>query len=146
VLSFPLGSVLAELVKTHPELKFTALVRNPSHVEAVRNLGVEVVQGSFSDTDLISSHARAADITINSADSDSIVLNEAILTGQRARVVDDSKPPAVLFHTSGVAVFVDGGKEGKHDPNSKIWNVRLYIAVMTCVFREFTCVRLIGRQ
>jgi hypothetical protein len=147
VLSFPLlGSVLAELVKTHPELKFTALVRNPSHVEAVRNLGVEVVQGSFSDTDLISSHARAADITINSADSDSIVLNEAILTGQRSRVVDDGKPPAVLLHTSGVAVFMDGGKEGKHDPNSKIWNVRLYIAVMTCVFREFTCVRLIGRQ
>jgi len=134
--------VLAELVKTHPELKFTALVRNPSYVEAVRNLGVEVFQGSFSDTDLISSHARAADITINSGDSDSIVLNEAILTGQRARVVDDGKPPAVLLHTSGVAVFMDGGEEGKHDPNSKIWNVRLYVAVMTCVFVEFTCVRL----
>ncbi len=54
--------MLAELVKVHPELKFTALVRNPSHVEAVRSLGVEVVQGSFNDTDLISSHARAADI------------------------------------------------------------------------------------
>jgi len=134
--------VLAELVKTHPELKFTALVRNPSYVEAVRNLGVEVVQGTFSDTDLISSQARAEDITINSGDSDSIVLNEAILTGQRARVVDDGKPPAALLHTSGVAVFVDGGKEGKHDPNSKIWNVRLYIAVMTRVFGEFTCVRL----
>jgi hypothetical protein len=140
--------VLAELVKAHPELKFTALVRNPSHIEAVRNLGVEVVQGSFSDTDLISSHARAADITINSADSDTTALNEAILTGQRARVVDDSKPRAVLLHTSGVAVFSDDGKEGKHDPNGKIWNVRLYIGVMTCVFREFTCVRfwLIGRQ
>jgi hypothetical protein len=134
--------VLAELVKTHPELKFTALVRNPSNIEAVRNLGVEVVQGSFSDTDMISSHARAADITINSADSDNTVLNEAILTGQRARVVDDRKSPAVLLHTSGVAVFVDGGKEGKHDPTSKIWNVRLYIAVMTCVLGELTCVRL----
>jgi NAD(P)H-binding len=148
VLSFPLGSVLAELVKTHPELKFTALVRNPSHVEAVRKLGVEVVQGNFSDTDLISSHARAADITINSGDSDSVVLNEAILTGQRARVVDDGKPPAVLLHTSGVAVFMDGGKEGKHDPsNSKIWNVRLYIAMMSCVFGESTPVSgFIGRQ
>jgi hypothetical protein len=134
--------VLAELVKAHPGLKFTALVRNPSYFEAVRNLGVEVVPGNFDDTDLISSHARAADITINSADSDSIVLNEAILTGQRARVVDDGKPPAVLLHTSGVAVFVDGGKEGKRDPNSKVWNVRLYVAVMTCVFGEFTYVRL----
>jgi hypothetical protein len=36
---------------------------------------------------------------------------------------------------------MDGGNEGKHDPNSKTWNVRLYIAVMTCVFGEFTCVR-----
>ncbi len=107
-------------------------------------MGVEVVQGNFSDTDLISSHARAADITINSGDSDSVVLNEAILTGQRARVVDDGKPPAILLHTSGVAVFMDGGKEGKHDPsNSKIWNVRLYTAaLMICVFGEFTRVRL----
>lgn len=140
--SFPLGSVLAGLVKTHPALKFTALVRNPSHIEAVHNLGVEVVQGSFSDTDIISSHARAADITINAGDSDDVVLIEAILTGQRARVKDDSKPPAILLHTSGLAVFMDGGKEGKHDPNSKIWNVRLYISVLTCVFGEFTCVWL----
>jgi hypothetical protein len=139
---WPLGAVLVELVKAHPELKFTALVRNPSHVETIRNLGIEVVQGSFSYIDLISSHARAADITINTADSDSTALNEAILTGQRARVVDDGKPPAVLLHTSGVAVFMDDGKEGKHDPNSKIWNVRLFVAVMTCVFGEFTCVRL----
>jgi len=114
--------VLAELVKTHPTLKFTALVRNPSHVEAVRNLGVEVVQGSFSDTDIISSHARAADITINAGDTDSVPLAEAILTGQRARVEDDGKPPAVFLHTSGLAVFMDGGMEGKHDPNTKIWN------------------------
>ncbi len=130
------------LVKAHPELKFTALVRNPAHIEAVRNSGVEVVQGSFSDTDLISSHARAADITINSGDSDSVLLNEAILGGQRARVVDDGNPPAVLLHTSGVAVFVDGGKEGKHDPNSKIWNVRLYIAVILRVRGIHLCLAL----
>jgi hypothetical protein len=142
LIVFPLGAVLAGLVKTHPELKVTALVRNPSHVKAVRDLGVEVVQGSFSDTDLISSRARAADITINSADSDDVVLSEAILAGQRARVVTDGKPPAVLLHTSGVGVFMDGGKAGKHDPNSKLWNVRLHIAVMTCAFGEFTCARL----
>ncbi|KAH9994391.1 hypothetical protein BJV77DRAFT_943656 [Russula vinacea] len=116
------GAVLAELVKTHPELKITALVRNSSHVKAIRELGIEVVEGSFSDTDLISSRVRVADITVNSADSDDVALNAAILAGQRARVVDDGKPPAVLLHTSGVAVFVDGGTEGKHDPNSKLWN------------------------
>jgi hypothetical protein len=139
---FLLGAVLAELVKTYPELNVTALVRNPSHVKAVSDLGVEVVQGSFSDTELISSRVRAADITINSADSDDIALNEAILAGQRARVVDDGKPPAVLLHTSGVGVFMDGGKVGKHDPNSKLWNVRPHIAVTTCAFGELTCCRL----
>jgi hypothetical protein len=138
--------VLAELVKVHPELKFTALVRNPSHVEAVRSLGVEVVQGSFSDTDLISSHARAADITINSGDSDSVSLNESILAGQRARVVDDGKPPGILLHMSGTAIFSDGGKEGKHDPNGKVWNVRLHIPVMTCAFGSSPVSGYIGRQ
>ena len=138
--------MLAELVKVHPELKFTALVRNPSHVEAVRSLGVEVVQGSFNDTDLISSHARAADITINSGDSDSVLLNESILAAQRARVVDDGKPPGVLLHGSGAAIFSDGGKEGKHDPNSKIWNVRLHIPVMTCAFGSSPASGFIGRQ
>jgi uncharacterized protein YbjT (DUF2867 family) len=132
------GTVLSELTKTYPELKITALVRNPSHVKAVRDLGVEVVQGSFSDADLISSHVRAADITFNSADSDDVALHKAILAGQRARVADDGKFPAVFLHTSGVAVFMDGGKEGKHDPNSKVWNVRLQIAGMTCAFGKFT--------
>ncbi len=92
LLSWPLGAVLAELIKTYPELKITALVRNPSHIEAVRNLGIEVVRGNFSDTDLTSSHVRAADITVNSGDSHSAVLNEVILAGQKARVIDDGKP------------------------------------------------------
>ena len=140
-----LGAVLVELVKIYPELKITALVRNPSHVKAVRDLGVEVVEGSFSDTDIISSRVRAADITINSAESDDIAFHKAILAGQRARVEDDGKPPAVFLHTSGVAVFLDGGKEGKHDPNSKLWNVRLRIAGMVCASGAvYRC--LIGRQ
>jgi len=140
-----LGAVLADLVKTYPDLKITALVRNPSHVEPVRNMGVEVVKGSFSDTDLISERARAADITVNSADSDDVALTSAILAGQRARVVDDGKPPPVLLHTSGVAVFSDGGKEGKHDSaNSKIWDVSsplisaLHFRVFISVWPGFT--------
>ena len=50
-------------------------------------------------------------------------LANAILAGQKARVVKDKKAPAMLLHTSGVAVFIDDGKEGKHDPDSKVWNV-----------------------
>jgi len=116
------GSVLVDLLKTYPDLKVTALVRNPAHVDAVRRLGVEVVQGSFGDVDLVTKHARAADITVNSADADDVALSNAILAGHKARVVEDKKSPAVFLHTSGVGVFLDDGKEGKHNPNSKLWN------------------------
>jgi nucleoside-diphosphate-sugar epimerase len=116
------GSVLVALLKSHPDLEVTALVRNPAHIDAVRGLGVVVVEGKFSDVDLITKHARAADITINAASSDDVVLNNAILSGHKARVEEDKKAPAILFHTSGVAVFMDNGTEGKHDPKSKVWD------------------------
>jgi hypothetical protein len=134
-----LGAVLASLIKAYPNLEFTVLVRNPSHVEPVRNLGVKVVKGSFSDTNLISERARAADITINSADSDDVPLISAILAGQRARVVDDGKAPPVLLHTSGVAVFSDGGTEGRHDTaNCKVWDVCLS-PFLLAQFEGFIC-------
>ena len=116
--------MLVALRKAYPDLKVTALVRNPAQVDAVRGLGVVVVEGKFSDVDLIAKHARTADITINTASSDDVDLTNAILAGHKARVEEDKKAPAILFHTSGVAVFMDDGKEGKHDPNSKVWNVR----------------------
>ncbi len=56
--------MLAELVKTYRKLEITALVQNTSHIEVVRNLGIELVQDNFSDTNLISSHVRAADISV----------------------------------------------------------------------------------
>lgn len=115
--------MLADLVKTYPDLKVTALVRNPAHFGAFEDIGVKVVNGSFSDTDIISSQAKIADITVNSGDSDDVGLTTAILAGQAARVAE-GKPRAALLHTSGVAVFGDGSKEGKEDPNAKVWNVR----------------------
>jgi len=120
-----LGAILVELVEHFKEdFKITALVRNKVHEEAVRGLGVEVVLGSFGDTKLIAKHARTADITVNAAGSDDIVLTEAILEGQKARVVEDKKNPAVLVHTSGVAVFAGKETVGRHDPGLKLWNVR----------------------
>jgi hypothetical protein len=87
-------------------------------------LGAKVVRGTFSDTVLITSHARAADITINAGDSDDVALNAAILAGQKARIVEDRKPAPILLHTSGVAEFMDGTTEGKHGLDVKVWNVR----------------------
>lgn len=122
-VSSPLGAVLADLVKAYPNLKITALVRNPAHIGAFEDIGVKVVKGSFNDTDIITSHAQSADITVNLGDSDDVGLTTAILAGQKARVAE-GKPKAALLHTSGVAVFGDGSKEGKHDPKAKVWNVR----------------------
>ncbi|KAH9041084.1 hypothetical protein EDB85DRAFT_2140257 [Lactarius pseudohatsudake] len=119
---FILGAVFAKLAENFSNLKITALVRSNAHLDVVRRPRVEVVQGTFSDTDLITSHARAADITVNTADSDDVGLTTAILAGQKARVVEDKKNPAVLLHTSGVGVFADTTRDGRHDPSLKGWN------------------------
>jgi hypothetical protein len=118
--------VLADLVQAYPDIKVTALVRNPAHFAALKanNKVVDVVEGSFSDLALITSKAREADITFNTGDSDDVELTKAILEGQRLRYKEDSKSPAALVHISGVAVFADGTTDGKHDPGAKVWNVR----------------------
>jgi len=115
-----LGAILDKLRKI-PDLKITALVRKEEFVDAIRKLGVEVVRG---DLDVVTKHARAADITVNAANSDDEQLTNAILAGQKARVKEDGKQPAVLLHTSGVAVFAGESKDGRHDPGLKLWNVR----------------------
>ncbi|KAH9055692.1 hypothetical protein EDB87DRAFT_1834003 [Lactarius vividus] len=117
-----LRAVLLKLVEKFPNLKITALVRSNAHLEVIRRPRVDVVQGTFGDTDLITLHARAADLTVNTADSDDVGLTTAILAGQKARVVEDKKSPAVLLHTSGVAVFADTTRDGRHDPSLKVSN------------------------
>ncbi|KAN0123311.1 hypothetical protein V8E52_002643 [Russula decolorans] len=118
------GAVLADLVQAYPDIRVTALVRNPAHSAALKanNNVVDVVEGSFSDIALITSKAREADITFNTGDSDDVALTKAILAGHKLRVTEDSKPPAALVHISGVAVFADGTTDGKHDPRAKVWN------------------------
>ena len=122
-----LGAVLADLVQAYPDIKITALVRNLAHSAALKanNKVVDVVEGSFSDIALIASKARDADITFNTGDSDDVELTKTILAGQKLRVTEDLKSPAALLHISGVAVFADGTTDGKHDPEAKVWNVRL---------------------
>ncbi|KAF8261164.1 hypothetical protein EI94DRAFT_824157 [Lactarius quietus] len=126
------GAILAVLVKHFKDLQITALVRKKKkeqnkedRVDAVRKLVAEVVEVDPTDkrlTELVSKHARAADITINAAGSDDIALTNAILAGQKARVVEDKKEPAALLHTSGVAVFAGKERNGRHDPGLTKWN------------------------
>ena len=127
-----LGAILADLVEhredlvkhikiKHPDQKitFTALVRKAEHIDIIGKLeGVVAIQGEFSDVGLIAKHARTADITINAAGSDNVELTEAILAGQKARVVEDKKERAALLHTSGVAVFAGKERDGR-DPTKE---------------------------
>jgi hypothetical protein len=150
--SLPLGAVLADLVQAYPDIRVTALIRNPAHSAALKanNKVVDVVEGTFSDLALITSQARNADITFNTGDSDDVELTKAILAGQRLRATVDSKSPAALVHISGVAVFADGTTDGKHDPQAKVWNVRprCYITVHAhdgLIFHGWLC-RMAMRQ
>ena len=99
-----LGAILVELVKHFKDLKITALVRNKDHEEAVRKLGVEVVPDRTH-----CQASRTADLTVNAAISDEIT---PTLAGQKARVVEDEKKPAVWFPTSGGG-RVRGKREGR---------------------------------
>jgi hypothetical protein len=94
-----LGSVLVALRKAHPDLKVTALAFNPAHVDVVSRLGAEVVQGSFSDTNLITLRACESDITINTASSDDVELTNAILDGPKGARRRGQEGPRLSFCT-----------------------------------------------
>ncbi|KAI0312892.1 hypothetical protein OF83DRAFT_1066457 [Amylostereum chailletii] len=115
------GSLLVRLLKEYPDWTFSALVRNEKHFEAIRSAGVTVVPGSFTDKSLITDRSYSADIVINAADCDDIPLTEAILSGMRKRF-QEGKQKGILIHTSGTGCFIDGKREGKFDPQGKIWN------------------------
>ncbi|KAH9167711.1 hypothetical protein EDB89DRAFT_1996444 [Lactarius sanguifluus] len=121
------GAVLSALVKVHPTLSVTALVRRPEAVERVSALGphVRVIEGSFTDArglELVERHARAADVVVNAACSDDLALHSAILAGQRKRVEADGRPRGALVHTSGGAISLDPSRAGAYDLNGEIWN------------------------
>jgi uncharacterized protein YbjT (DUF2867 family) len=102
-----------------------ALVRNEAHHAAIRALGVTVVHGSLADTALIEGQAYEADIVVNAASADDLPATKAILRGLKRRH-DAGRRKGTLVHTSGVAVFTDGTKEGKFYPDAKVYNVGVY--------------------
>ncbi|THH01273.1 hypothetical protein EW145_g6946 [Phellinidium pouzarii] len=114
------GSLLVSLKKTHPDLVYKALVRSESDIIPVGAAGATPVHRSFTDHNLIAEHCAHADIVVNAADSDDIQLTNAVLRGLKRRK-EEGRGIAVLIHTSGDAIFNDNGKEGKHNPNMKVW-------------------------
>lgn len=100
---FIVGSVLVPLIKRYPEWKISALVRNKKDFASIRGLGVKVVEGSFTDANLITEQSRVANIVINTADADDLPLTTAILTGLKQRF-DEGKSKGALIHTSGCGI------------------------------------------
>ncbi|KAG8925852.1 hypothetical protein FRC00_003543 [Tulasnella sp. 408] len=101
------GSVLVELKNRYPNAQFTALVRNPKDNAAVQALGVQVVQGSHSDLDLIRKLSSESDVVVNCGDSDDLPLTKAILAGleNRAQATPDASKKPILVHTSGTGLL-----------------------------------------
>ncbi|KAG9046855.1 hypothetical protein FS837_003521 [Tulasnella sp. UAMH 9824] len=101
------GSVLVELKNRYPNAQFTALVRNSKDIAAVQALGVQVVQGSHSDLELIRKLASEHDVVINCGDSDDLPLTKVILTGleSRAQAKPDALRKPILIHTSGTGLL-----------------------------------------
>ncbi|TDL19368.1 NAD(P)-binding protein [Rickenella mellea] len=117
------GSILVELKNVYPDASIKALVRSPSHNDAIRAAGAHPIQGSFDNLDVIEEHASKADLVINAADSDTIDLMNAIMRGLKKRKESGAGTPSYV-HTSGSAVFLDGGNTGKYNKNLKVWTDR----------------------
>jgi len=102
------GSILVALVARHPELTYTAIVRNLKDVKPIESLNVRVVPGSTTDVELVERVASEHDVVFNCADCDDLALTDAIIKGlsTRASKKDTARKP-IYIHTSGSAVAAD---------------------------------------
>ncbi|KAI5116212.1 hypothetical protein M0805_005928 [Coniferiporia weirii] len=115
------GLLLTALKAKHGSLTYTALVRTPASVPAIESLGVTCVVGTSAERDKITALAAQADIVINAANSDDLALIEALLAGLRQKK-EEGRGTGTLLHTSGALVFLDGSKEGKFNPDGKVFD------------------------
>ncbi|KIO27839.1 hypothetical protein M407DRAFT_22891 [Tulasnella calospora MUT 4182] len=119
------GSVLVRFQREYPDFTWTALVRNPKDVSTIQALGVNVVQGTQLDLDLIESTAAKHDAVLNIANSDDLPLTQAVLRGLESRARSGNvigKP--ILLHTSGSGVVTDTPWDGAYHPGTsdKVWD------------------------
>ncbi|KAI0312932.1 hypothetical protein OF83DRAFT_1176159 [Amylostereum chailletii] len=116
------GSALVRLIKRYPDWNINALVRKEKSFEYIQQLGVTIIEGSFSDEALVTEQSRMADIVINISSADNLSLITAILAGMKQRF-NEGRPKGTFIHTSGCGVFyVDGKMDGKLDPSGRVWN------------------------
>lgn len=95
------GSILVELIKRHPEVRFVTLVRNPKNNGAFEPFGVDVVNGTRSDLALIEKLASEHDVVIKIFNSGDLALIKAIIARLEKRAKDrpDAPRKPILIHT-----------------------------------------------
>jgi len=101
----PGGSVLAQIIKAHPDFTYTALIRNPKDKEAVEKIGATVVIGSNDDYALVEKLSSEHDVVINSADADGLPLTKAVIAGLEKRAGSKSGSRPILLHTRSIGVL-----------------------------------------
>lgn len=117
-----IGAVLVGLIKDHPDVTFTTVVRSEAHVDAISSTGAIAVMDSLTDYEALAVRVSESDVVVNCANSSDVLLITSILQGFKKRF-EQGKGVGTLIHTSGAANLIDSNKEGKFDPSAKIWTV-----------------------
>ncbi|KAI1481938.1 NAD(P)-binding protein [Daldinia eschscholtzii] len=116
------GTVLDTLVKQHPEYSITVLLRSVPDGFSERYPNVNIVNGTFDDTQLIADTAAEHDIVIHGGKPKHIPSLEAQIAGLLRR--RDSRPgPGFLIRLAGTGIIADWQSDtyyGKLNP--KIWS------------------------
>lgn len=116
------GTFLRALTDAYPTFKITALVRSADSLRLVAEAGAEPVQGTFAEHTKLTNISSASDIVVNAADSDDAALTAALLLGLRQKK-DEGRGIGTLLHISGTGLFLDGSRDGRSNPNGKVWDV-----------------------
>ncbi|OQV06834.1 hypothetical protein CLAIMM_11352 [Cladophialophora immunda] len=114
-----IGSRLAiDLKKTHPAWPLTVFLRNANVDEWFRVTAKadRIVHGTISDAELVQSLSKEHDIVVNAITSFDGDFVRTIIAGMEERP-EHSK--GTLIHISGTGNFIDHGKSGNFNPDSK---------------------------
>ena len=97
----------------------TVFLRSTAYDPALHALDIDIVHGTYDDTDRVQQLVFKHSIIINVGSSWQTGLTEAILSGA---LVKSGERKKILIHMSGAGNFVDYGKSGNFVPQPKPWN------------------------
>ncbi|CAE6443447.1 unnamed protein product [Rhizoctonia solani] len=129
------GSLLLTLLKEYPSATVTALIRSPQSAEAVQAVSpnrINIVLGSHSDTPIIESEIKKADLIINAASCDDMELIDNIINGGSAVILAEDKEGPFLgkLDERGNKIWDDTKTEDLRAIPPSAWHRPAEIAVL----------------